>query len=174
MRADEGDIGTWFLKLSPQEGPLGGGVFFAWLRFPSDFPDVAPHFAMLTPTCIFNKESTGVFGTASVCLTHTYLHTASSRARWSKMWRNEAIFGSSMVLWLIALAASIDMASTSPAELASVRQRDGIEERAQGTQSTIGLSVEELTAACQKAVHDCGEHNAHPELTAVVQLFEED
>lgn len=174
MRADEGDIGTWFLKLSPQEGPLGGGVFFAWLRFPSDFPDVAPHFAMLTPTCIFNKESTGVFGTASVCLTHTYLHTACSRARWSKMWRNEAIFGSSMVLWLIALAASIDMASTSPAELANVRQRDGIEERAQGTQSTIGLSVEELTAACQKAVHDCGEHNAHPELTAVVQLFEED
>ena len=90
------------------------------------------------------------------------------------MWSNEAIFGSSMVLWLKTLAASIDMASTSPAELANVRQRDGIEERAQGTQSTIGLSVEELTAACQKAVHDCGEHNAHPELTAVVQLFEED
>ena len=173
VRADEGDIGTWFLKLEPQEGPLGGGVFFAWIRFPSDFPDVAPHFAMLTPTCIFTPESTGVLGTASVCLEATYPHTTSSRARWSKMWRNEAIFGSSMVPWLITLAASIDMASTSPAELANVK-RDGAEERATGTQSTMGMSVEDLTAACQKSVHDCGAHNAHRELAAVVQLFEED
>ena len=171
VRADEGDIGTWFLKLEPQEGPLGGGVFFAWLRFPSDFPDVAPHFAMLTPTCIFTPESTGVLGTASVCLEATYPHTTSSRARWSNMWRN--IFGSSMVLWLKTLAASIDMASTSPAELANVK-RDGTEERATGTRSTMGMSVEDLTAACQKSVHDCSAHNAHRELAAVVQLFEED
>ena len=171
VRADEGDIGTWFLKLEPQEGPLGGGVFFAWLRFPSDFPDVAPHFAMLTPTCIFTPESTGVLGTASVCLEATYPHTTSSRARWSNMWSN--IFGSSMVLWLKTLAASIDMASTSPAELANVK-RDGTEERATGTRSTMGMSVEDLTAACQKSVHDCSAHNAHRELAAVVQLFEED
>ena len=174
VRADEGDIGTWFLKLSPQEGPLGGGVFFAWLRFPTDFPDVGPYFAMLTPTCIFTKKSTGVFGTGSVCLTATYPHTNSSprsRAKWSKMWRDT--LGSSMVHWLVALIASMDKASTSPGEFAHVL-RNGTEERAKGTQSTTGLSVEDLAAACQKSVQDCGAHNAHPELAAVVQLFDDD
>ena len=126
---------------------------------------------MLTPTCIFTKKSTGVVGAGSVCLTTTYPHTHNSRPKWRKMWRDA--LGSSMVHWLIALIASIDRASTSPGEFAHVH-RNGTEERADGTRSTIGLSVEDLAAACQKSVQDSGAHNAHPELAAVVQLFEDD
>lgn len=170
VRADDSDIGTWFLQLRPQEGPLTGGCFFAWLRFTPEFPDVAPHFGMLTPLFLFSAASTGTMGTANVCLEHTYVHTKSSKNEWKDTW--ETRMESGMVQWLHILAAAIDAASCRPGELAHLRVTDGKEARASGTANTIDMSSEELAAACQHDVLACRQHNATPELAAVAQLFE--
>ena len=170
VRADDSDMGTWFLKLSLHEGPLSGGTFLAWLRFPTDFPDAAPHFAMLTPTCLFTEESTGIHGTGSVCLEHTFPHTMGSREQWRQIWTDR--FHRSMIPWLLTLAVCIESASTTPAEFAWIRQRDGAELRATGTKNTIGMTVDELAAACLHDAQTCHQHNAHSELAAVVALFE--
>lgn len=169
IRPDERDLGTWFMEFKPAAGPLSGGRFLAWLRFPADFPGNAPTFAMLTPLSLFTKESTGTGGSGSVCLELTYEHTRNASSRWKSVWGG--LLQSGMVAWLLQLANGIDEASVEPGEFANVR-RDKKLEKATGAADTIRMTSEEVAEACRRDAHASAAANASPELRPVAKLFD--